>query len=163
MNTRHFSILIIIFCLIGEHLFADQICLNGTWEVGINRIYTKKMTIPGLTSDPARMNDTTLWLKKDIRLPGGDWTHATLILKGALFSPAVYINGEKVSQKNGGMAPTFHLLNHRAVRPGNDLTLELALKSLKDIDESDASYVPRISFSKHTANSASHVSFHSLI
>jgi len=101
------------------------------------------MTVPGLTSDPARMNDTTLWLKKVIRLPAGEWTDATLILKGALFSPAVYINGEKVSQKNGGMAPTFHLLNHPAVKPGNTITLEMALKSLKDIDESDASYVPR--------------------
>jgi hypothetical protein len=81
--------------------FADTINLNGAWEFGENRAYAKKMIVPGLASEPDQMNEGTLWFRKEINLPAGIWTHATLILKGALFSPAVYINGEKISQRNG--------------------------------------------------------------
>jgi len=122
---------------------ARTISLNGIWEAGENRHYTKKMKVPGLASDPSQMNEGTFWFKRKIQLPDGDWTHATIILKGALFSPAVYVNGVKVSQQNGGMAPTYHLLKHDAIKPNNKITIEIALQSLRDIPESDASYVPR--------------------
>ena len=133
---------LVIFCLGMNILFANVFGLNGTWEVGEDRNYTKKMTVPGLTSDPSQMNKGVLWFKKEIQLPDGEWTHATLILKGAIFSPSVYINGEKVSQQNGGMAPTYHLLNHEVIKPNNTVTIEIALQSLKNIPETDASYVP---------------------
>ncbi len=140
--TSFLFLLLVIFCLGMNNLFADINCLNGTWDVGEDRNYTKKMSVPGLASDPSKMNNGVLWFKREIQLPDGVWTHATLILKGAIFSPSVYINGEKVSQQNGGMAPTHHLLNHEAIKPNNNITIEIALQSLKNIPETDASYVP---------------------
>ena len=139
----HFLLWLFVVVSVGMNdLLADIIRLNGTWEVGENRNYTKEINVPGLASQPDQMNENNLWFKRDLELPEGDWTHATLILKGALFSPSVYINGEKVSEQNGGMAPTYHLLDHVAIKPGNTITIEIALQSLKNIPETDASYVP---------------------
>jgi hypothetical protein len=75
-------------------------------------------------------------------LPEGHWKYATLELKGARFSPEVYINGFSVSKQNGGMAPTYHLLKHKDVKPGESITIEIALSSLDNLPESDASYIP---------------------
>jgi beta-galactosidase/beta-glucuronidase len=41
------------------------------------------------------------------------------------------------------MAPTFYLLRHSDVKPGNTVTLEIVLSSLKDIPVTDASYIPK--------------------
>jgi beta-galactosidase len=119
-----------------------SINLNGEWEMGYGRKYSRKVIVPGIHTDPAIMDPSTLWYRKTIDLPGGNWKYATLELKGARFSPEIYINGVSVSHQNGGMAPTFHLLRSRDVKPGNKIILEIALKSLKEIDESDASYIP---------------------
>jgi hypothetical protein len=144
LNRLHFQILFFFYLLLNSSfLLANTFSLNGEWEIGSGRNYTKKMYVPGLVTEPDQMNSDTLWYKKEIILPSGDWQYATLILKGALFSPKVYINSQKVAEKNGGLAPTFHLLNHKDVKPDNRIIIEIALLSLKDIPETDASYVAK--------------------
>ena len=115
-QTRFLSSFLVIVFMQLNNLHGEIHFLNGIWEIGEDRNYIREMIVPGLLSDPSQMNERNLWLKREIQLPSGDWTHATLILKGALFSPSVYINGEKVSQQNGGMAPTYHSLNHAAIK-----------------------------------------------
>ncbi len=117
--------------------------LNGNWEFGINREYERSVQVPGLVTDPSEFAPGRIWYRRSLELPGGDWDNATLNLKGALFSPEVYVNGVLVSKQSGGMAPTFHLLQHDAVEPGATIMLEVSLGSMRDLSESDASYVPR--------------------
>ncbi|MBQ9364077.1 MAG: glycoside hydrolase [Bacteroidaceae bacterium] len=87
------------------------------------------------------MNNDTLWYKRTVALPKGKWQYATLELKGARFAPAVFVNGEQVSRTEGGMAPSFHLLQSKAVKPGKTITIEVALTSLKQLPKTDASYI----------------------
>lgn len=135
--------ILLYFCLTGNVIAgAVSLNLNGVWEMGYSRNYTKTVIVPGIHTDPATMDPSTLWYRKEILLPPGNWKYATLELKGARFSPEVYVNGASVSRKDGGMAPTFHLLRHKDVKPGEKVTLEIALKSLKEIPETDASYIP---------------------
>ena len=135
--------LIIIYPQSGSaNSFTRSLNLNGQWEMGYNHEYTSVVTVPGIHTDPSKMEPSVLWYRRAVELPEGDWKYATLELKGARFSPEVYVNGVSVSRKNGGMAPTFHLLRQRDVRPGRRIILEIALKSLKDIPETDASYIP---------------------
>ena len=122
--------------------FAQQVSLNGIWETGTDRLYTNNTKVPGITTDPAKINSGKQWFKKEVVLPGGNWKYAVLELKGARFIPEVYVNGEFVSKQNGGMGPTFHRLAHKDVLPGNTITIEIALNSLKDVPLSDASYIP---------------------
>jgi hypothetical protein len=77
-----------------------------------------------------------------VELPQGAWTDATLTLNGARFCPAVYVNGGKVSESPGGMTVTTHLLKSPHVAPGESILLEIALKSLEDVDAHDASRIP---------------------
>ncbi len=122
---------------------ACTISLNGQWEMGHGRNYTETVIVPGIYTDPIRMESGILWYRKEIILPEGNWKYATLELKGARFSPEVYINGVSISKQNGGMAPTFHLLNHKDVKPGKSIIIEIALSSLNNISESDASNIPK--------------------
>ena len=121
---------------------GSELSLNGTWETGIDRHYDHDVVVPGLVQDPAAMSPGTLWFRRTIRLPGGDWTHAVLTLGGARFAPAVYVDGEKVSATEGGMAPTRHALASAHVQPGATINLEIALQSLSELDSRDASAVP---------------------
>lgn len=120
----------------------NVILLDGEWEAGTDRVYNRVAYVPGLTCDPAVMDEGTLWYCREIVLPQGDWTHATLVLKGARFCPSVYVNSRLVSQSMGGMAPTMHLLADADIKPGSKLQLEISLKSLKDVDDTDASRTP---------------------
>jgi hypothetical protein len=123
-------------------LYSNKTNLNGKWERGVNRDYQNFVELPAITENPKKFTPGTLWFKKKIKLPKGDWSHATLILKGARFSPAIYVNGMQISETEGGMAETFHLLNHEAIKPNCDVEIEIALKSLKDLNQKDASYIP---------------------
>ena len=143
MNMRKITLLLVALLCPYISLFSKDIVLNGLWETGINRNYNRSVRIPSISEDPKEMTNGTVWFKKEIVLPKGEWTQGTLILKGARFAPEVYINGERVSSTEGGMAPTFHLLQHEEVKPGNSILLEIALKSLRDIPETDASYIPK--------------------
>jgi hypothetical protein len=118
------------------------ISLNGVWQTGFSRNYTSASTVPGIAIDPSKINTEKLWYKKTLVLPKGEWQYATLELKGARFLPEIFVNGVSVSKQNGGMAPTFHLLRSKDVRPGNTIILEIALSSLNDISQKDASYIP---------------------
>lgn len=119
-----------------------SVSLNGIWQTGFSRNYTATAQVPGIAIDPSKINAEKLWYKKEAVLPKGDWQYATLELKGARFLPEVFVNGISVSKQAGGMAPTFHLLRSNDVKPGNTVTLEIALSSLKDIPTTDASYIP---------------------
>lgn len=137
------NILFIFLLLITTAIFAQplSIDLNGEWERGLNRKYDKRVIIPSITENASEMTPGKLWYKKAINLPKGNWSHATLFLKGARFNPEVYINGTLMSKKNGGMAPTTHSLNSKKVRPGAEIIIEIALTSLADLDKTDASYI----------------------
>lgn len=119
-----------------------DLLLNGEWEVGLDRAYDRAAPVPGIATDPAAMDEAPLWYKRTVDLPGGDWTDATLILKGARFRPTVYVDGVKVHEIEGGMAPTVHPLRSEAIRPGATITLEIALTPLNQMPEEDASRTP---------------------
>ncbi len=146
LRTKLVSLFSAFLLFFSIQLFSQNtnniILLNGQWDCGENRQYSLKVNVPGLASDPSKMNEGVMWYKRQIVLPLGDWKYATLLLKGARFAPEVYINGEKVSQQEGGMAPTYHLLKSAAVKPGATVTLEIALVSLKNLPQTDASYIP---------------------
>jgi len=126
----------------GAKKSAFTISLNGSWEMGSGRNYNQTVNVPGIHTDATKMNPEKLWYKKEVLLPKGNWKYATLELKGARFSPEVFVNGESVSKENGGMVSTFHILKHKGVKPGKKVILEIALTSLKDLPETDASYIP---------------------
>lgn len=141
-----FTLLLLSLALSPEAMAGRQaitICLNGIWDMGTDRHYTKKVIVPGIHTDGDKINLHKLWYRKEVQLPEGNWEYATLELKGARFAPEVLVNGASVSKQNGGMAPTFHLLKQRDVKPGRKIILEIALTSLNDLPETDASYIPR--------------------
>ena len=143
MRLRCFTMLAIVLLItiaLTSHAQTTH-SLNGEWLMGEGRNYTQTATVPGVHTDPTQMNNDTLWYKRTVTLPRGQWTHATLELKGARFAPAVYVDGELVSRSEGGMAPTFHLLQSKAVKPGKTVTIEIALTSLKQLPKTDASYI----------------------
>ncbi|MHC4575312.1 MAG: glycoside hydrolase family 2 protein, partial [Planctomycetota bacterium] len=109
----------------------------------MDRRYGRTVQVPGLATDPTRVNKGTLWYKRKVKLPQGNWTHATLVLNGARFCPAIYVNGEKISEAPGGMTVTTHLLRSPHLAPGKSIVLEVSLKSLKDVDPRDASRIPK--------------------
>jgi beta-galactosidase len=133
------------FLLLASLAHAQQpadLSLDGPWQTGIGRQYTQTQTVPGLAQDSSKPSPGTLWYKRTVQLPAGDWTQATLTLNGARFAPTVYVDGEKVASSAGGMAPTVYALRSAAVAPGKSITLEVALESLNDLDPRDASAVP---------------------
>jgi hypothetical protein len=116
-----------------------ELSLDGDWRAGLDRRYDRTLHVPGLAGDPSKITLGTLWYKRTVDLPAGDWTDATLTLKGARFAPDVYVNGAKVSSAEGGMAATVHRF---PLPTGRAFTLEIALHSLHDLSPSDASAVP---------------------
>lgn len=120
---------------------VQEMALDGMWSAGLDRVYDRTVKVPGLAGDPAAATKGTLWYKRSVTLPHGEWTEATLTLKGARFAPRVYVDGVQVSEAEGGMAATTHRF---ALRPGaRVLQLEIALRSLAELDPADASYVPK--------------------
>jgi beta-galactosidase len=91
---------------------------------------------------PGIINVRRRWLKREVVLPGGNWETVSLLFKGARYNPAVYVNGDKVSFREGGMGPRTHYVEHADLRPGNKVTLEVELMSLADMSEDNASYTP---------------------
>ena len=145
MTNRLCCLLILLSILTGckdvSTSFAD-LNLNGKWEYGLDREYQGFTQVPGITLNPEEITDGTLWYKRTVELPSGDWNTAILELKGARFRPTVYVNGEKVSYTEGGMTRTFHKIS--GMNPGDNVTLEVALKSLAEVPVEDASYIPGV-------------------
>lgn len=131
-----------VFAFADTGSAIQTLSLNGKWEMGFGRKYTQTVNVPGIAADPTRIGEDALWYKKQIKLPAGNWTTATLELKGARFRPKVYINGVLAGQQEGGMAPVFFKLKTDAIKPGNLVTIEIELASLKDVPKTDASYTP---------------------
>jgi beta-galactosidase len=121
---------------------TGSISLNGKWQMGFGRNYSSIVDVPSVATDPTKIGEDILWYKKEITLPKGSWTNATLELKGARFLPKVYVNGDSVNAKEGGMAPVFLSLKSNHIKPGNSITLEIALASLKNVSPKDASFIP---------------------
>jgi beta-galactosidase len=119
-----------------------EVSLNGEWQTGIGRQYAGTTAVPGLAQDPSQMSPGVLWYKRMVVLPAGEWSRATLTLKGARFHPEVYVDGSSMGAQEGGMAPTVFALHSADVAPGRTITLEVALRSQKDMEQSDASTVP---------------------
>lgn len=141
INNLYTLFLLMTFSILSLNA-QESISLNGKWLMGERHTYTSEVNVPGIHCDPTKMNDDTLWYKRKIVLPDGNWTYATLELKGARFAPQIFVDGISVSRANGGMAPTFHLLKSKKVKPGKSITLEIALTSLKELPQEDASYIP---------------------
>ena len=116
--------------------------LNGLWELGINREYSMTVQVPGIVYAADEIPEGEVWYRKKVILPHENFENAVLILHGAKYAPSVYVNGSLVSQKEGGMAPTVHLLKHKDVRAGAELDLEICLETLNTMDKEDASYLP---------------------
>lgn len=134
----------LIHCLSALTLQAREICLNGIWDYGLGRRYDKSGNVPGVHTDPTAPGEGTLWYRRSVTLPSGNWTNATLELKGARFLPKVYVNGIQVSEAGGGMARTFHNISVPGVRPGAEIVLEIALSSLSSVSSDDASWIPTV-------------------
>jgi len=121
-----------------------NIPLNGRWMAGVDRVYLQNVEVPGLVTNPCEVTKGTLWYKKEVYLPDGEWSHATLKLNGARFCPSVHINGNKVSEQAGGMAPTYHRLDSSDIKPGAKVVIEIALRNLNDVPAGDASKIPAV-------------------
>ena len=121
---------------------SRDLSLDGPWQTGLDRNYTATTPVPGLAQDTSKPSPGTLWYRRTVTLPQGDWKLATLTLKGARFHPEVYIEGEHVASSEGGMAPIAVSLPSKAIAPGRTVTLEIALRSLNDMPATDASTVP---------------------
>ncbi len=136
--------LVCLFCLffVIPGYAQNKVLLNGLWEVGMERDYQLTAEVPSVSFDPTVMSGSTVWYRKKVRLPEGDWRYATLVLNGARFCPEVYINKKLVSKAEGGMAPTFHPLKAQEIKPGKEIVLEIGLKSMKEVPVTDASYIP---------------------
>ena len=126
----------------GLQAQPQRMSLNGSWEYGFGRIYKGSTRVPGIAADPTQKGADRLWYKRKITLPKGDWSAVTLELKGARFRPAVFIDGDSISMQEGGMAPVYFTIRHPKLTPGNTITLEIALQSLKDVPATDASFIP---------------------
>ncbi len=72
-----FLIILLPICLNAQ----EQISLNGTWQMGEKRNYHSVVEVPGVHTDPTKMNADTLWYRRTVVLPKGLWTYATLELK----------------------------------------------------------------------------------
>ncbi len=120
-----------------------MISLNGEWEIGINRTYNSVQQVPGLICDATKATESSVWYKKEILLPDGDYTKATLLLFGAKYCPKVYINGYLVSSATGGLTITRHFLDSPHIKPNNTITLEIQISSINDIPYTDASKLPK--------------------
>ena len=119
-----------------------KISLNGIWETGIDSNYNARTTVPGLSADPAVITPGHLWYRRQVVLPPGVWTSSSLLLKGARFCPRIYVDGDLVSESQGGMTWTFHELDHPSMKPGVSVQLEIALCPLNKIPNGDASRIP---------------------
>jgi hypothetical protein len=49
---------------------GQEVSLDGEWELGPGRRYTRTVRVPGLATDPRKVNDAPLWYRRTVRLPG---------------------------------------------------------------------------------------------
>jgi hypothetical protein len=135
-----FLLFVPVIALCG--MTPQPLILDGVWLAkDASGTYSREVDVPGIINDPAKMDDGSVWLKREVLLPEGDWETVSVLFKGARFNPVVYLNGDRVSFREGGMGPRTHYLEHPDLRPGNRVTLEVELMSLADMSEDNASYI----------------------
>lgn len=140
---RQLTQLAVLLATVATASDFQPMVLDGAWSAkDATGAYTRTIEVPGIVNDPAKMDEGPVWLKREVILPAGDWEQASLLFKGARYNPTVYINGDKVSSREGGMGPRRHYLEHPDLVPGNRVTLEVGLMSLADMSEDNASYTP---------------------
>lgn len=128
-------------CVVAE-AYPSSVMLNGEWQTGLSRNYTDVAMVPSINMDPEKAADTSVWFKREVALPEGDWNGAVLELKGARFRPKVYVNGVFVGGAEGGMIRT--LIPIGGLVPGTAISLEVELASLKDVPKEDSSFIPGV-------------------
>jgi len=105
-----------------------MILLNGKWETGLNRNYTDESNVPGLIYSACEPIEGTLWYKREITLPEGNWTKASLILYGArIEAPTPYKHSKPMLFYGSSITEGAH-----ATRPSNAYTA--LVSSHLDID-----------------------------
>ena len=122
--------------------FPSSVLLNGEWQTGLSRNYTDVAMVPSINMDPEKAADASVWFKREVVLPEGDWNGAVLELKGARFRPKVYVDGRQVGSAEGGMIRT--LIPISGLVPGSVVSLEVELASLKDVPKEDSSFIPGV-------------------
>lgn len=84
----------------------SSVQLGGQWLAkDSSGRYSRSVKVPGIINDPAQIDEGAVWLKRQITLPDEDWETVSLLFKGARYNPAVYINGDRVSFREGAWGP----------------------------------------------------------
>ena len=135
------GLLAVLSCIIAE-AYPSSMLLNGEWQTGLSRKYTETATVPSINMNPEEAAASSVWFRREITLPEGDWNGAVLELKGARFRPKVYVNGVLVGSSEGGMIRTMIPIGYHI--PGTAISLEIELASLKDVPKEDSSYIPAV-------------------
>ena len=140
---RKLSLLIALLVFtVSAGAYPSSVLLNGEWQTGLSRNYTDVAIVPSINMDPEKAADASVWFKRDVVLPEGDWNGAVLELKGARFRPKVYVNGALVGSSEGGMIRTMIPIGNYI--PGTSISLEVELASLKDVPREDSSFIPEV-------------------
>ena len=85
---RRLTLSLLLLCgILPLDAQTPPVSLNGRWEAGDDRRYDRTAEVPGIAADPTRKNDGRLWYRREVTLPEGRWTAATLELCGARFRP----------------------------------------------------------------------------
>lgn len=132
---------LLTLCVVAQ-AYPSSMLLNGDWQTGLLRNYTDIAKVPSISMDPEKAADASVWFKRDVVLPEGDWNGAVLELKGARFRPKVYVDGRLVGSAEGGMIRT--LIPVSGLVPGSVVSLEVELASLKDVPKEDSSFIPGV-------------------
>jgi beta-galactosidase len=134
-------LLLFFVFLFGLAAHAQQtLHLSGLWNVKTGTQSEKIVTVPGVAGDPKKMEPVVYFRK--VHLPEGKWNRAFLNLNGARFDPSVWINGKRIAEAEGGMAPVSMEIRHPEIKPGKTTDLEIHLKSLSELSETNASRIP---------------------
>ena len=119
----------------------NEINLNGAWLASFDDENYFEARVPGVLGDPAVISSGSVFYKRVVTLPDWDFKFAVLTLKGARFCPKVYVNGALVSEREGGMTHTGHVIT-RDDFSGGVIELKIELTSLADVSVDDASRIP---------------------
>ena len=72
-------LLVLLIVFVVDLQAQETVSLNGQWLMGEGRCYAQTVNVPGVHTDPTRMNSDTLWYKRTMTMPRGKWTHTTLL------------------------------------------------------------------------------------
>ena len=125
----------------------NEMNLSGTWFASFDDKNYFEAKVPGILGDPSVINSGRVFYKRTVSLPDWDFKFAVLTLKGARFCPRVYVNGVLISEKDGGMTHTTHIISRSDfATPGVDrpcaAEIKIELMPLDAVSIDDASRTP---------------------